>query len=921
MSNFDNTDKFNLDKFDFMIIFLLVAFVVIAIYYVYVNCSCSSSEKYIIYDVPALQASQNIQTIENADIISPPNNTPNPPSPSPSPSPLASITMPPQPVFTVTVGSGDNSIGYTTDGFNWIGVDYGNKIFTQAGEAVAFNGQIYVAVGYGTNCIAISTDGMNWTGLGVKLFYTAYCVCWNGSYFFAGGSTANNQVSAPEDASLALIMYSSDGINWEPSYSINMILGQVFSICSNTAGTMMVATGLPSYTTSIAYSTDGINWLPADTTGIIFNNIGTSVCWNGSMFVAGGQGNMCNIAFSPDGMNWTGVPRTAYIIDKVISICTNGSMFVAVGNAGIGSTNSSILYSLDSDDTLSGMIWNAVDYENVIFPEGANSVIWNGSNFVAGGVDLTGMSIIMTSPDGMNWVISNSNVIFTSVSGFCWSGILPFTPAYLQPQYIGTEGPQGWLTSQLLLQSEIGALESEILAVSETGNQLLPMRWSGFYGTVFQVVSGNSFQYTTNTVTGNNLFSFVSQQSHSNIGDSSVVSIILQKGSYMLNIYGYNISTGGLMQVSLNGVAQNAPIDYSVAQVVPFNIEIPSLIITRMPISVPQGGIQNLQFTCVGTSGKGYDIALTKINIVPQEDISLFLTQADPLPIRWSGFYDEFIVTFGDEILPVAYESLFYQQSAQGNSSTTSFLLQKGSYNLFIMGSQLSSGGKLQVSLNDINQGDVIDFYSQGDNIGTIYLSIPLLVPNGGLQKMTFTCVGKNVNSGSYDILISKINIIPHSDTSLVAQQDMILPVEWSGFYDEFLVVYGNPMVGGINQNGIFDFISKQTVSQIGDSSTTSFLLKQGYYNLYLMGNKNPTSGQLQVSLNGTNQGTMIDLYSPSISTFTTSVPIMVKQGGLQMLQFTCSGQNPSSSGYDISLTYMYIVQSALPTLAPSIGM
>ena len=87
------------------------------------------------------------------------------------------------------------------------------------------------------------------------------------------------------------------------------------------------------------------------------------------------------------------------------------------------------------------------------------------------------------------------------------------------------------------------------------------------------------------------------------------------------------------------------------------------------------------------------------------------------------------------------------------------------------------------------------------------------------------------------------------------------------------------------------------------------------------MGNKNPTSGQLQVSLNGTNQGTMIDLYSPSISTFTTSVPIMVKQGGLQMLQFTCSGQNPSSSGYDISLTYMYIVQSALPTLAPSIGM
>ena len=179
MSNFDNTGKFNLDKFDFMIILLLVAFVVIAIYYVYVNCSCSSSEKYIINDLPALQASQNIQTIENASMNSFPNNTN-----SLSPSPLQPTIIPTQPVFTVTVGSGDNSIGYTTDGFNWIGVDYGNKIFTQAGEAVAFNGQIYVAVGYGTNCIAISTDGMNWIGLGTNLFYTAYCVYWNGKRFF-----------------------------------------------------------------------------------------------------------------------------------------------------------------------------------------------------------------------------------------------------------------------------------------------------------------------------------------------------------------------------------------------------------------------------------------------------------------------------------------------------------------------------------------------------------------------------------------------------------------------------------------------------------------------------------------------------------------------------------------------------------------
>ena len=66
-------------------------------------------------------------------------------------------------------------------------------------------------------------------------------------------------------------------------------------------GSMWVAVG--EGTNSIAYSYDGVAWNGLGTS--IFSTGGYGVAWNGSMWVVVGQGGN-SYATSPDGINWTG---------------------------------------------------------------------------------------------------------------------------------------------------------------------------------------------------------------------------------------------------------------------------------------------------------------------------------------------------------------------------------------------------------------------------------------------------------------------------------------------------------------------------------------------------------------------------------------------------------------------------------------
>jgi hypothetical protein len=102
----------------------------------------------------------------------------------------------------VAVGSGTNTIAYSSDGITWTGL--GKTIFSAYGNGVAWNGTRWVAVGYGTtNSIAYSSDGITWTEAGTSIFSgEGYGVAWNGRRWVAVGQGTNS------------IAYSSDGITW-----------------------------------------------------------------------------------------------------------------------------------------------------------------------------------------------------------------------------------------------------------------------------------------------------------------------------------------------------------------------------------------------------------------------------------------------------------------------------------------------------------------------------------------------------------------------------------------------------------------------------------------------------------------------------------------------------------------------------------
>jgi hypothetical protein len=121
---------------------------------------------------------------------------------------------------------------------------------------------------------------------------------------------------------------------------------------------MCLAVGSNSSTSNIAaYSYDGINW---NILGFfVINSVCFSIGYNGTIFVAGGQG-IKTLAYSYNGINWTVVPSSSSILDTICyNIAWIGNRFIAIGGS---SSNSKLdekpeLFADWSNNT-SGIILN-----------------------------------------------------------------------------------------------------------------------------------------------------------------------------------------------------------------------------------------------------------------------------------------------------------------------------------------------------------------------------------------------------------------------------------------------------------------------------------------------------------------------------------------------------------------------------------
>jgi hypothetical protein len=98
----------------------------------------------------------------------------------------------------VAVGSGGNTILYSTDGITWLAA--ASSCFTTAGNGVTWNGSRWVATGSGGNTIGYSNDGSTW----------------NSSSFYGSNTISPNQTG------IASNTWTKNGITWTASASSNL---------------------------------------------------------------------------------------------------------------------------------------------------------------------------------------------------------------------------------------------------------------------------------------------------------------------------------------------------------------------------------------------------------------------------------------------------------------------------------------------------------------------------------------------------------------------------------------------------------------------------------------------------------------------------------------------------------------------------
>jgi hypothetical protein len=365
-------------------------------------------------------------------------------------------------VMWVAVGQGNNSIAYSYDGINWTGA---SSILSQ-GNGIAWNGMMWVAVGSGTNSIVFSYDGIIWNTCNLMADAPLYGIAWNGIMWIAVASVSGQSVG--------YIYYSYDGINWDNTdYNLEI---ECRGIAWN--GIMWVVVGggtdLPGSLTASIYSYDGINWNYGSGLGA---SESYNVSWNGNMWIAVSDGNV--LYYSYDGINWTFTINRGNI-DRAYGIIWNGNMWLTVGGI---VTDISIAYSYDGinwtgiSDTMDivengqTIAFNNLRQNTITFPSN-KSIITNGSN-------------ILYSQNGTTW----TNAIMSGITG---------SYSYNTSYYNGTI----WLAG--------GTGSVHAMAYSYNG-----INWNGIYGSIAifttqcnQITWGNSMWLAVGSGTNTIAYSY-----------------------------------------------------------------------------------------------------------------------------------------------------------------------------------------------------------------------------------------------------------------------------------------------------------------------------------------------------------------------------------------------------------------------------
>ena len=351
---------------------------------------------------------------------------------------------------TVIVGGVNNQIYASQDlsvsgGGNWNPVGF---IFDYKGECVIWSGTMFITGGYGTvNTLGYSSDGFQWRGLGLSAF-DSNC---NG---LACNIERANRINFPVNRIVGVgngatgnIIYSNNsGVSWT---NISGVLNtQALGIAYGNNQYVAVGAGTSPFTHCIANSFNGVYWRPNFSATTLFSSDGRGVVY-GNRWVAVGVGSN-TIASSTDADSWTGQGNgvfssagygvayngtSTYVAvgsgtHTIAYSTTGGTSFTGVGSAiftlngrgvcwgtdkfvACGEGGSSLAYSTN------GIAWNPVAGSTTLATN-FNAVAHNGTIFMAVG-NSSGTANIATSPDGVVWTGLGQLAIGT-INGVAWAG-------------------------------------------------------------------------------------------------------------------------------------------------------------------------------------------------------------------------------------------------------------------------------------------------------------------------------------------------------------------------------------------------------------------------------------------------------------------------------------------------------------------
>lgn len=283
---------------------------------------------------------------------------------------------------------------------------------------VSYNGTTWLASGSDASSRRTSTNGTTWSSVTFSPPMTTGRETTNGGYpairaigstFFqptfssnlftsTDGTNFTQRTNLPISSTQSIVTnsntfvctdqryvyYSSNGLDWTQSnVPLNAITDGVLYF-QNNIFFYMGNSGL-LYTSS-----DGISWT-ARTTGVTFSLSG-GVAFGAGLYVINGPA-VNQVITSPDLVTWT--TRTATSMGSAIA--RGSTRFVAQAF----SLANTLVTSTD------GINWSSTSTGGALYAP--VSIIWTGSQFVAGGPSVTGgVPSIATSPDGLTWTDRSS---------------------------------------------------------------------------------------------------------------------------------------------------------------------------------------------------------------------------------------------------------------------------------------------------------------------------------------------------------------------------------------------------------------------------------------------------------------------------------------------------------------------------------